>query len=56
MAQLMSGRNADHGECKYVVWFPVEGLGNRMLSVVSTFLYALLLITLTHDTLVYLNS
>jgi hypothetical protein len=56
MAQLMSGRNADHGEGKYVVWFPVEGLGNRMLSVVSTFLYALLLITLTHDTLVYLNS
>jgi xyloglucan fucosyltransferase len=42
MAQLMSGRNADHAECKYVVWFPIQGLGNRMLSVVSTFLYALL--------------
>ncbi|GJN29313.1 hypothetical protein PR202_gb17531 [Eleusine coracana subsp. coracana] len=42
MAQLMSGRNADHAECKYVVWLPLQGLGNRMLSVVSTFLYALL--------------
>ncbi|XP_025813919.1 galactoside 2-alpha-L-fucosyltransferase-like isoform X2 [Panicum hallii] len=42
MAQLMSGRNADRAECKYVVWLPLQGLGNRMLSVVSTFLYALL--------------
>ncbi|TVU12085.1 hypothetical protein EJB05_45712, partial [Eragrostis curvula] len=42
MAQLMSGRNADHAECKYVVWLPLQGLGNRMLTVVSTFLYALL--------------
>ncbi|KAF8772683.1 hypothetical protein HU200_005650 [Digitaria exilis] len=42
MAQLMSGRNADHAECEYVVWVPLQGLGNRMLSVVSTFLYALL--------------
>ncbi|KAG0513411.1 hypothetical protein BDA96_10G099900 [Sorghum bicolor] len=42
MAQLMSGRNGDRGECRYVVWFPIQGLGNRMLSVVSTFLYALL--------------
>jgi xyloglucan fucosyltransferase len=42
MAQLMSGRNADHAECKYVVWLPVQGLGNRMLSLVSTLLYALL--------------
>ena len=42
MAQLMSGRNADGAECKYVVWLPLQGLGNRMLSVVSTFLYALL--------------
>ncbi|KAL6606865.1 hypothetical protein ACP70R_042518 [Stipagrostis hirtigluma subsp. patula] len=42
VAQLMSGRNGDRGECKYVVWLPIQGLGNRMLSVVSTFLYALL--------------
>ncbi|XP_066378083.1 putative fucosyltransferase 10 [Miscanthus floridulus] len=42
MAQLTSGRNGDRAECRYVVWFPIQGLGNRMLSVVSTFLYALL--------------
>ncbi|PNT76226.1 fucosyltransferase 6 [Brachypodium distachyon] len=42
-AQLESGRNADeHGGCRYVVWLPIQGLGNRMLSLVSTFLYALL--------------
>ncbi|CAD6343839.1 unnamed protein product [Miscanthus lutarioriparius] len=42
MAQLTSGRNGDRAECRYVVWFPIQGMGNRMLSVVSTFLYALL--------------
>ncbi|WVZ81993.1 hypothetical protein U9M48_029310 [Paspalum notatum var. saurae] len=42
VAQLMSGRNADRAECRYVVWLPIQGLGNRMLSAVSTFLYALL--------------
>lgn len=42
MGQLMSGRNGGRAECRYVVWFPLQGLGNRMLSVVSTFLYALL--------------
>lgn len=42
IAQLKSGRNGDRGECRYVVWFPIQGLGNRMLSLVSTFLYALL--------------
>ncbi|KAL6861827.1 hypothetical protein ACP4OV_017527 [Aristida adscensionis] len=41
-AQLASGRNGDRGECTYVVWLPIQGVGNRMLSVVSTFLYALL--------------
>nr|CAD1827080.1 unnamed protein product [Ananas comosus var. bracteatus] len=40
--QLKSGRNVEHTECKYVVWVPFNGLGNRMLSLVSTFLYALL--------------
>lgn len=29
-------------ECNYLVWLPYNGLGNRMLSLVSTFLYALL--------------
>jgi xyloglucan fucosyltransferase len=40
--QLKSGRNVDNAECKYVVWFPCNGLGNRMLTIASTFLYALL--------------
>lgn len=39
---LKAGRNADDSECKYVVWFPCNGLGNRMLTIASTFLYALL--------------
>ena len=29
-------------ECRYIVWLPFDGLGNRMLSMVSGFLYALL--------------
>nr|CAB3455551.1 unnamed protein product [Digitaria exilis] len=29
-------------ECRYVVWLPFDGLGNRMLSMASGFLYALL--------------
>ncbi|WCJ39210.1 fucosyltransferase 1 [Euphorbia peplus] len=28
--------------CKYIIWRPVNGLGNRMVSIVSSFLYALL--------------
>jgi xyloglucan fucosyltransferase len=32
MAQLMSGRNGYRDECRYVVWFPIQGLANRMLS------------------------
>uniref|UniRef100_J3MCB8 Fucosyltransferase n=1 Tax=Oryza brachyantha TaxID=4533 RepID=J3MCB8_ORYBR len=56
VAQLRSGRNADadadnHGECRYVVWLPIQGLGNRMLSLASTFLYALLTarVVLVHE-------
>lgn len=30
------------GECRYIVWVAVHGLGNRIVSLVSTFLYALL--------------
>lgn len=41
-AQLQSGRNAGGADCRYVVWLPMQGLGNRMLSLASTFLYALL--------------
>ncbi|CAN6253175.1 unnamed protein product [Urochloa humidicola] len=39
---LRSGRNAARSECQYAVWTPINGLGNRMLSLASTFLYALL--------------
>ncbi|CAN6245989.1 unnamed protein product [Urochloa humidicola] len=39
---LRSGRNAAHSECQYAVWTPINGLGNRMLSLASFFLYALL--------------
>ncbi|KAL6606870.1 hypothetical protein ACP70R_042523 [Stipagrostis hirtigluma subsp. patula] len=41
--QLRSGRRSTEAtECSYVVWLPYNGLGNRMLSLLSTFLYALL--------------
>ncbi|KAJ4764888.1 fucosyltransferase 2 [Rhynchospora pubera] len=40
--QLKSGRNVENSECKYVIWTKSNGLGNRMLSIVSTFLYSLL--------------
>ncbi|CAN6279897.1 unnamed protein product [Urochloa humidicola] len=48
--QLKSGHNADDSQCKYIVWFPCNGLGNRMLTIASTFLYALLTdrVLLTH--------
>ncbi|XP_040376584.1 uncharacterized protein LOC102712148 [Oryza brachyantha] len=39
---LRSGRNTAGSECQYVVWTPFNGLGNRMLALASTFLYALL--------------
>ncbi|KAL6614284.1 hypothetical protein ACP70R_036554 [Stipagrostis hirtigluma subsp. patula] len=39
---LRSGRNAEDTECSYVVWLPFEGLGNRMLAMMSGFVYALL--------------
>ncbi|KAL8140576.1 hypothetical protein V2J09_006597 [Rumex salicifolius] len=29
-------------DCNYIVWFPVNGLGNRMISLAATFLYAIL--------------
>ncbi|KAJ4794167.1 fucosyltransferase 2 [Rhynchospora pubera] len=40
--QLNSGQNTDNAECKYVIWTQINGLGNRMLSLASTFLYSLL--------------
>ncbi|KAI9156408.1 hypothetical protein LWI28_005897 [Acer negundo] len=43
LKQLKSGQ-IDHNstDCKYVVWVADCGLGNRMLSITSAFLYALL--------------
>ncbi|KAG6497109.1 hypothetical protein ZIOFF_044997 [Zingiber officinale] len=40
--QLRSGHGSRSAECKYVVWISYSGLGNRMLSLSSAFLYALL--------------
>ncbi|XP_072997254.1 galactoside 2-alpha-L-fucosyltransferase-like [Typha latifolia] len=40
--QLNSGHNSHDSQCQYVIWFPCNGLGNRMLSLAATFLYALL--------------
>uniref|UniRef100_A0A0D9ZLG0 Fucosyltransferase n=1 Tax=Oryza glumipatula TaxID=40148 RepID=A0A0D9ZLG0_9ORYZ len=34
--------NTSDAECRYLVWTPLEGLGNRMLTLTSAFLYALL--------------
>uniref|UniRef100_A0A1J3DEG8 Fucosyltransferase n=1 Tax=Noccaea caerulescens TaxID=107243 RepID=A0A1J3DEG8_NOCCA len=34
--------DSSNGECKYVVWVSFSGLGNRILSLASVFLYALL--------------
>ncbi|KAK2634412.1 hypothetical protein Ddye_029204 [Dipteronia dyeriana] len=41
--QLKSGQiDPNSSDCKYVVWVGLAGLGNRMLSITSAFLYALL--------------
>ncbi|KAJ0984536.1 hypothetical protein J5N97_002892 [Dioscorea zingiberensis] len=42
--QLKSGKNTDdqQSECKYLINQPNSGLGNRMITLASTFLYALL--------------
>ncbi|URE19078.1 Xyloglucan fucosyltransferase [Musa troglodytarum] len=34
--------NTAAAECNYVVWVPSDGLGNRIISIASAFLYALL--------------
>ncbi|TVU12093.1 hypothetical protein EJB05_45720, partial [Eragrostis curvula] len=50
--QLRSGRGTEAMECNYLVWLPYKGLGNRMLSLTSTFVYALLTdrVLLVHST------
>ncbi|KAJ3700229.1 hypothetical protein LUZ61_003934 [Rhynchospora tenuis] len=40
--QLKSGHSVELMDCNYVVWIPFLGLGNRILTLVSTFLYAIL--------------
>lgn len=42
LEQLKSGHYTGPSECNYVVWISFSGLGNRMLSLNSSFLYALL--------------
>ncbi|KAG6525178.1 galactoside 2-alpha-L-fucosyltransferase-like [Zingiber officinale] len=37
-----SSAAAGNSECKYLVWLPSDGLGNQLIALVSTFLYALL--------------
>ncbi|CAM6129338.1 unnamed protein product [Calypogeia fissa] len=37
-----SAEHSNGGECRFVVWIAYSGLGNRLLSLVSAFLYALL--------------
>ncbi|KAL1566335.1 Galactoside 2-alpha-L-fucosyltransferase [Salvia divinorum] len=39
---LKSGRHSSTPECNYLVWISVSGLGNRILTLASAFLYALL--------------
>lgn len=39
---LKSGRNSAPSDCKYIVWISFSGLGNRILTLASAFLYALL--------------
>ncbi|KAJ3679645.1 hypothetical protein LUZ60_017656 [Juncus effusus] len=34
--------STDQPECNYIIWSPLGGIGNRMLTLASTFLYALL--------------
>lgn len=40
--QLRSGHYTGPSECNYVVWISFSGLGNRILTLASSFLYALL--------------
>lgn len=42
LEQLKSGSKIGSTDCNYIVWIAFSGLGNRILSLASTFLYALL--------------
>ncbi|KDP31277.1 hypothetical protein JCGZ_11653 [Jatropha curcas] len=39
--QLKSGNNPESSDCSYLVWISFSGLGNRILTLASAFLYAL---------------
>ncbi|GLJ51918.1 hypothetical protein SUGI_1103060 [Cryptomeria japonica] len=39
---LKSGKTLADADCQYVVWVSYSGLGNRMVTIAATFLYALL--------------
>uniref|UniRef100_A0A7N0TZR0 Fucosyltransferase n=1 Tax=Kalanchoe fedtschenkoi TaxID=63787 RepID=A0A7N0TZR0_KALFE len=42
LEQLKKGQTAEISDCSYVVWISYSGLGNRILTLASAFIYALL--------------
>ncbi|KAG2661782.1 galactoside 2-alpha-L-fucosyltransferase-like isoform X2 [Panicum virgatum] len=40
--QLKSGQDIEVGDCTYLVWISYSGLGNRILTITSAFVYAIL--------------
>ncbi|XP_004507055.3 probable fucosyltransferase 8 [Cicer arietinum] len=42
IANSNNATNVGTTTCKYVIWVPANGLGNQIISMVSTFLYAIL--------------
>ncbi|KAL9684826.1 hypothetical protein QQ045_022267 [Rhodiola kirilowii] len=42
LEQLKKGQTAEPSDCSYVVWISYSGLGNRILTLASAFIYALL--------------
>lgn len=42
LQKLKSGQPIDPSDCNYLVWISFSGLGNRILTLASSFLYALL--------------
>lgn len=52
IVQLNSGESMELMDCNYLVWSPFNGLGNRMLTIASAFLYAVLTnrVLLIHQT------
>ncbi|EEF36817.1 probable fucosyltransferase 7 isoform X1 [Ricinus communis] len=42
LKRLDAKRTSSRSKCNYIVWVPANGLGNRIISMAATFLYALL--------------